>query len=227
MLRLFRRQELGARRFRRAAQSAEEVQLKCCVCRERQKVERCLEVLLFSSVEIGVPRYLGEQTGTRDGKLGALGVDALRRQLQVVVLLQSRADQLLQLRVLKDLPPRKIRKGSCLSLDLRVFAQVAVRRRSLNVGPMVVRADRASSRLNSKRLWRKCTALVSSWAIPLFILPYRARCSPSQSPGAGAGDAGNAPVAGSFPAPDHFSTKIKNRRHEERFRSSWRPSSRR
>jgi hypothetical protein len=33
-----------------------------------------------------------------------------------------------------------------------------------------------------------------------------ARCEITQSPGAGEGAAGNMPDAGSFPAPDHFST---------------------
>ena len=88
--------------------------------------------------------HLRKQTGTRDRDLSARGVDALRRQLQIVILLQRGADELLQLRVLEDLPPGKIRIGCCLSLGLRVFAQITVGGWSWNVGPMVIRTDRAS-----------------------------------------------------------------------------------
>src|SRR6266850_1555529 len=139
--RLLGSQQLGARRFGGASQPAEEVQLERGVCGERQKVELRLEVLFFSPAEITVPLHLRQLIGARYSKLSAPGVDALRRQLEVIILLQRCADELLQLRVLEDLPPGKVCIGSCQFLGLRVLSQIAVRGRSLNNGLAVVWAD--------------------------------------------------------------------------------------
>src|SRR5260370_36411902 len=100
--------------------------------------------MFFPSAEIAAALQLWELIGTRYGKLRAPGVDALCRKLQVVVLLDRRADKFLQLRVLEDLPPGKIGIGRCLSLDLGVFAQITEGRWRLNDRPMVVRADLTS-----------------------------------------------------------------------------------
>src|SRR5260370_36679757 len=101
--------------------------------------------MFFPSAEIAAALQLWELIGTRYGKLRAAGVDALCRKLQVVVLLDRRADKFLQLRVLEDLPPGKISIGRCLSLDLGVFAQIAVARWRLNDLPMVVRPNASCS----------------------------------------------------------------------------------
>src|SRR5258708_9593124 len=143
MLCLLGRQQLGARRFSGAAQPAEEVQLERGVCGERQKVELRLEVLFFSPAEITVPLHLRQLIGTRYRKLSALGVDAFRRQLEVVILLQRCADELLQLLVLEDLPPGKVCIGGRLCLGLRGFSQIAISGRSLNDRLVVVWANRA------------------------------------------------------------------------------------
>src|SRR5260370_16425865 len=95
--------------------------------------------MFFPSAEIAAALQLWELIGTRYGKLRAPGVDALCRKLQVVVLLDRRADKFLQLRVLEDLPPGKISIGRCLSLNLRIFAQITVGRWRLNGGAMRVR----------------------------------------------------------------------------------------
>src|SRR2546427_4817974 len=99
--------------------------------------------MFFPAAEVAVPLHLREQTGARDSNLSARGVDALRCELQIVVLLERCADELLQLRVLEDLPPRKVCIGSCQFLGLRVLSQIAVRGRSLNNGLAVVWADHA------------------------------------------------------------------------------------
>src|SRR5712664_1375279 len=145
LARIFCRKEFSARRLGRATQPSEEVQLERRVGGKEQKVRFGLEVMFFSAAEIGVPLHLREQTGTRDGNLGARGIDALRCELQIIVLLERCADELLQLRVLEDLPPRKIGIGCCLSLRLGVFAQITESRGRLNDGPMVVWAHPASS----------------------------------------------------------------------------------
>src|SRR6266481_4920850 len=143
MLRLLGSQQLGARSFGGASQPAEEVQLERGVCGERQKVELRLEVLFFSPAEITVPLHLRQLIGARYSKLSAPGVDALRRQLEVIILLQGCADELLQLRVLEDLPPGKVCEGRGLLLGLEVFAQVTVHAWCRNDGPVVIRADHA------------------------------------------------------------------------------------
>ncbi len=93
--RILRRQQFRARSLRRAPQLAEKVQLKRGIARKCQKIEFGLKVMFFSAAEISVARHLREQIRTRDLNLCAACVDPLRRQLQVVVLLQRRADQLL------------------------------------------------------------------------------------------------------------------------------------
>ena len=47
--------------------------------------------------------------------------DALGGQLQIVVLLKGGANELLQLRILEDLPPVKIRIGCRLRLKLGIL----------------------------------------------------------------------------------------------------------
>src|SRR2546426_7772230 len=54
----------------------------------RSEVRLGLEVMFFSAAEIAVPLHLREQTGTRHGNLSTRGVDALRCELQIVVLLE-------------------------------------------------------------------------------------------------------------------------------------------
>src|SRR5229473_5587772 len=144
LARIFCRKEFSARRLGRPAQPSEKIQLECRVGGKEQKVRFSLEVMFFSTAEIPVPLYLWEKTRARDGNLGTRGVDALRCELQIIVLLERCADEFLQLRVLEDLPPRKIGIGRRLSLDLGVFAQITVGRWRLNDGSMVVRTDLAS-----------------------------------------------------------------------------------
>src|SRR6266513_665206 len=143
--RIFCRKEFCTRRLRRPAQPSKKVQLERCVGSKEQKVRFGLEVVFFSTTEDAIPLDLREQAGTRDGNLGTCGVDALRCELQIVVLLERCADEFLQLRVLEDLPPRKIGIGRRLSLPLGVFAQITEGRWRLNDGPMVVRPHAASS----------------------------------------------------------------------------------
>src|SRR5437899_3927349 len=104
--------------------------------------------MLVSTPAITVPLHLREYIGTRYRQLSTRSVDALRRQLEVVILFQRGADELLQLWVLEDLPPGKICVGFCLSLRLRVFSQIMVRGWRLNDGLMVVRADLAPTDQN-------------------------------------------------------------------------------
>src|SRR5205807_2029181 len=94
------------RRLGRAPQPSEKVQLERRVGSKEQKVRFGLEVMFFSAAEITVPLHLWEKTRARDGHLGTRGVDALRGELQIVVLLERCADELLQLGVLENLPPR-------------------------------------------------------------------------------------------------------------------------
>jgi len=70
--------------------------------------------------------HLRKQIGARNGDLSARGADALRRQLEVVILFQSCADEFLELWILEDLPPGKVREGCRLRLRLWVFCQIAV-----------------------------------------------------------------------------------------------------
>ncbi len=143
MLRILGSQELGARGFSRASQATEEVQLECCVRGEAQNVELRLGAWVLSAAEIAIPLHLRKQIGARDRDLSARSSDALRRQLQVVILLQGCADELLQLRILEDLPPGKVCEGRRLGLGLWVFAQITVHARRLNDRPVVIRADHA------------------------------------------------------------------------------------
>src|SRR6202012_2847183 len=93
---------LGGEKFgpcglRGATQLAEEIQLKCGVGGQVQKVELRLKVAFFSPGEIAVPLYLRKQTGTRDRNLRASLIDALGGKLQIVVLLLRDANQFLDL----------------------------------------------------------------------------------------------------------------------------------
>ena len=97
----------------------------------------------FPPLKLPFALHLRKQIGARDGDLSARSVDALRRQLQVVILLQGGADEFLQLRVLEDLPPGKVGEGRRLGLGLRVFAQITVHGWSLNDGPVIIRAGHA------------------------------------------------------------------------------------
>src|SRR5712671_175472 len=144
MLRLLASQQLGARRFSRASIPAKEIQLEGGVQGERQKVKSRLEVLFFSSAKGTAALRLRKLIGARYSKLGALGIDALSCQLKIVILLQRRTNQFLQLRVLENLPPGKSRIRCRLFLDLRTFSQIAILGRSLNRGLVVVRAHRAA-----------------------------------------------------------------------------------
>src|SRR6202040_3770888 len=133
------RQQLGARRFCGAPQPAEEVQLECSIGRQSQKVKLRLKGILFSPSEISVSLYLRKKVGSRDDNLRSRGIDAFRRDLHVVILLQRCANQLLQLRILEDLPPRKICEGRRLSLRLWVIVQIMEHGGSSHVWSMVVR----------------------------------------------------------------------------------------
>jgi hypothetical protein len=61
--------------------------------------------------------------------------------LQVIVLLESGSDQVLQDGVLEDLPPGKVGIGSCLSL--LILARTMVGGGNLDDGLMVIRSDLA------------------------------------------------------------------------------------
>ena len=103
-------------------------------------------MVFFAPAEIAVAGDLGEQTRTRDRKLSAGCIDAFGRQLQIVVLFQRRADEFLQLRVLKYLPPGKIGIGGGLCLKLRIACQIAKSIRSLNRRAMIIRTDDAAGK---------------------------------------------------------------------------------
>jgi len=81
----------------RPSQLAERVKLKRGIAGESQKVVLGLHVGIVATVEIGVARCLGKDAGSRDGKFSASGVDTLCGNLQIVVMLERRADELLQL----------------------------------------------------------------------------------------------------------------------------------
>ena len=102
--------------------------------------------IFLAAAEVGVARYLGKQAGTGNRKLRAGGVDAFGGELQIVVLLERRANEFLQLRILKHLPPGKIGIRGSLRLKLRIVRQVAKSSRSLNRRPMILRADHATGK---------------------------------------------------------------------------------
>src|SRR5580700_10145322 len=90
------------------------------------------------------------------------------------------ADQVLELRVLEDLPPGKVRVGSYLSLSLRAFSQIAERSRRLHDGPMVVRPNHAAADhircQNNRNQWPKllhqaplCVLLIHELAAHLSL----------------------------------------------------------
>ena len=103
-----------------------------------------MESLRLSAVEITGSLYLRELIGACNAEMGARGINAFRRQLQVIVLLQRGPYQFLQSRVLEDLPPRQIGIGRDPRFGLFVFAQIAVGSRNLNDGLTVVRANLAA-----------------------------------------------------------------------------------
>src|SRR6266436_5743705 len=224
--RIFCRKKFGARRLSRAPQPPEEVQLECRVGGKEQKVRFSLEVMFFSAAEIPVPLHLWEKTGARDGNLGTRGVDALRCELQIVVLLERCADELLQLRVLENLPPGKIGIGRCLSLCLGVFAQITEGRGRLNDGPMVVWAHPAcSDKAQGDHRRHECRDLLHRLA-PLHF--FRAKISrdhfnpppPEWEP----------PATHSRHAPCRcltISQLGRKSQAQRKFRSRWRPASRR
>src|SRR5439155_19600228 len=107
LLRVLSAEQLGPGRFGRAPIASEQIHLKDHVGSERKNIG--LDVLLgLSAAEIRVHGNLRELVGAHDADLGPCGDDALHRQLQVIVLLQRRADQFLQLRIVTGLPPRQV-----------------------------------------------------------------------------------------------------------------------
>src|SRR5580693_8568686 len=101
--------------------------------------------MLLATREIAVPLHLREKPGASYRNLSAPCVDTLCRELQVMVLHERCADEFLQLRVLEDLPPGKIRIRRCLSLDLCTSAQITEGRWGLHYRSVVVRAYHAAS----------------------------------------------------------------------------------
>ena len=177
--------------------------------------------------EIAARLHLRKQIGARDGELSARRVDALGRNLQVVVLLQGCADKFLQLRILEDLPPGKIRVGRCLRLDLRVFAQIAVGGRSLNVGPMVVRADGAPGRLRSRPRTRQQYNGANLFMIAPLFCPS-CPCDSAHFSHPAPERALPATPRERAPCPRRtISPPGRKSQARRKFRSRWRPSSRR
>jgi hypothetical protein len=118
---VFRGQEFGAGRFRCAAQLSEEIELECRVGSERQKVILGLFDILLAAVEVGVTRNLREKAGAGNRKLRTRSIDAFSRELQIVVLFERRANEFLQFRILKYLPPGEIGIRGILRLKLRIL----------------------------------------------------------------------------------------------------------
>src|ERR1700677_2746437 len=108
LARIFGGEKFSAGRFRCAAQLSEEVELESRVGSERQKVEFGLFYVFLASTEVGVAADLRKQAGSGNRNLSAGGVDAFGCELQIVGLLERRANEFLQLRILKHLPPGKI-----------------------------------------------------------------------------------------------------------------------
>src|SRR5277367_75211 len=100
--------------------------------------------MFFPAAEIGIARYLGEQARTRNRKLSPGSVDAFRGELQIVVLLERRANQFLQFWILKHLPPGKIGIRGSLCLKLRIVCQISKRSRSLNRRATILRSNHAT-----------------------------------------------------------------------------------
>src|SRR5262249_5516311 len=125
---------------------------------------------------------------------------------QVIVLLERGANELLQLRILENLPPGQVGIRGCLNFGLRIRAEVVECRWSLNGGPMVVGTNHAASEQaggrNGSHPWN------TSVHTHLRVIASSDRCDGlCQSPGASAGVAGSAPATCSLLAPDHFSTR--------------------
>ena len=121
----------------------EEIELERRVSGCGQKVEGRLEVMFLAAAEIAVRLHLGEERRAGDRQLRPRGADSFGRELQVVVVPERRADELLQLRVLEDLPPGKIGVRRTLSLGLATLAQITVTRRNLSARSMVAGTDGA------------------------------------------------------------------------------------
>ena len=138
---IFGSQELGAGGFVGAAQLAEEIELERRV--GGQASESCTGTVqgFPCPAEIAIARNLRKQARTRNRKLGAGRIDAFRGELQIVVLFQCGANEFLQLRILKHLPPGKIGIRGSLRLKLRIVCQISKRIRSLNRRAMIVRAQ--------------------------------------------------------------------------------------
>ncbi len=114
--------------------------MKDYVGSERKNVG--LDVLFgLPAAETGVDRDLRKLVGAHNTNLCSCGVDALDRQLQIVVLLQGCADQFLQLGIVEHLPPRQIGERFGLGLSLLRVARAVKRRRCLYNGPVIVGAD--------------------------------------------------------------------------------------
>jgi hypothetical protein len=108
LLSIFGDEKLGACRFGSPPQAAEEIQLEGGVSGEHQEVRFRLKVVLLATRGVGIALDLRELIRARDAKLCSRCLDALRRRLEIVILFQRRADEALQLRILKHLPPGQI-----------------------------------------------------------------------------------------------------------------------
>ena len=108
LARIFGGQQFGTGGFRCATQLSEKIELESSVSSERQKVILGLLEILLATVKGGVAGNLRKQTGTRNRKLSAGGTDAFGCKLEIVVLFERRANEFLQLRILKHLPPWEI-----------------------------------------------------------------------------------------------------------------------
>jgi hypothetical protein len=143
LLRVLSSQHLSPGRFGGAAIASEEVHLKDRISGKRENVG--LNVLVgLTAAEIRVDRDLRKLIRARDANLRSGSNDALDGKLQIVILLQRRADQVLQLRIVEHLPPWQIGEGRNLGFCLLGFVGRTEGDRSLHKWPMIIWSDCAA-----------------------------------------------------------------------------------
>ncbi len=134
---------MGSGGFCFAPISPEQIHLKHHVSSELKNVG--LDVLIgFAAAEYWVQRYLRELIRTGDAELSSRGSDAFHRQLQIVVLLQCRPDEFLQLRIVEDLPPGQIGNRCGLRFRLLRIFRAVKDGWGLHGRPVIVRSDRTA-----------------------------------------------------------------------------------
>src|ERR1700679_3131394 len=107
-----------------------------------------------------------------DAELSSGGSDALDRQLHIVILLQRRSDQFLQLRIVEHLPPGQIGERDGLWLCLLRWIGAAESRGWLHGRPMIVGSDRTAGEHGGRHEKDPCGSCAESVSESITHLDY-------------------------------------------------------